>query len=63
MKIKKRREKILSLLSDNPHFTTTTLAKELGITVKGVEKQLAMLKTEGRLKRIGSPRNGYWEVE
>ena len=62
-KKEKSREKILRLLSESPHLTTIALAKELGITVKGVEKQLAMLKTEGRLKRIGSPRNGYWEVE
>ena len=62
-KKEKSREKILRLLSESPHLTTTALAKELGITVKGVEKQFTMLKTEGRLKRIGSPRNGYWEVE
>lgn len=59
----KSREKILRLLSENPHLTTTALAEELGITVKGVEKQLAILKAEGRLKRIGSPRSGYWKVE
>lgn len=63
IKKEKSREKILHLLSVNPHFTTTVLAEELGITVKGVEKQLAKLKAEGRLKRIGSPRSGYWEVE
>lgn len=62
-KKEKSREKILRLLSENPHLTTTALTKELGITVKGIEKQLAKLKAEGYLKRIGSPKCGYWEVE
>jgi predicted HTH transcriptional regulator len=28
-----------------------------------VEKQIAKLKAEGRLKRIGSHKGGHWEVQ
>jgi ATP-dependent DNA helicase RecG len=38
------------------------LAEELGITTRGVEKQIINLRREGRLRRIGPANGGYWEV-
>lgn len=56
------REKILSLLRVHPEYSAKKLAAEIGITPKGIEKQLAKLKFEGRIKRNGPDKGGNWEV-
>lgn len=38
------------------------MAELLGISVRAVEKQLANLKTAGKLCRIGGAKGGHWEV-
>lgn len=58
----KTTERILSLLKENPHHTTKSLAVTIGISAKGIEKQLSMLKSQNRIKRVGPDRGGYWEV-
>ena len=55
-------ERILMMLSENPHHTAKSLAEIIGISNKGVERQLAKLKSLGRIRRIGSDRSGHWEV-
>jgi len=58
----KTREKILSNLNATPYITMNELTKIVGISKKGVEWQMAKLKKEGRIKRIGPDKGGYWEV-
>lgn len=61
-KKKKSREKILDLLREHPEYTTARLAEQIGVTSKAVEKQLARLKAEGLVQRIGPDKGGRWEV-
>ena len=56
------RDAILKLLRKNPYMSTRDLAEEIGISAKGVEKQLGILKATGRLRRIGPDKGGKWEV-
>jgi ATP-dependent DNA helicase RecG len=56
------REKILRLITDNPHVSTADLARELGITRKGMEWHINRMKKDGLLKRLGADRGGHWEV-
>lgn len=56
------REAILKHLRKNPYMSTRDLAEEIGISAKGVEKQLGILKATGRLRRIGPDKGGKWEV-
>jgi len=58
----KSREKIISALKDNGLHTTKTLAELLGLSTKAIEKQLAKLKAEGILVRVGPDKGGHWEV-
>ena len=58
----KPRVKILSLISENPQITTPQLADAIGITTKGVEWQIAQLKKDGLLRRIGPAKGGRWDV-
>lgn len=59
----KSKEKILSMLSGNPHITTSELSAATGLSISGVGKHLRALKTEGRIKRIGPDKGGYWKVD
>ena len=56
------RDQILVLLSRNPKMTRKDLAIALEKSPNTVKGHIAKLKTDGQLKRIGSDRNGYWEV-
>ena len=59
----KSREKIITLLSENGKLSATSLAKEIGISPKAVEKHLANLKSEGIIERIGPDKGGHWKVK
>lgn len=60
--VEKTVEKILVLIKANPHITQKQLIHETGLTRRGVEWNLKKLKKEGRLKRVGPAKGGYWEV-
>jgi Fic family protein len=55
-------DKIIALLRENPRHSARTLADVIGISAKGVEKQLAKLKASGKLTRVGSAKGGHWQV-
>ncbi len=46
-----------------PHTSRKELAKIIGITEDGIKKQLANLKKEGMIERIGADYGGHWEVK
>ena len=54
--------KIFDLIMQYPDITRERLAKEVGLSVRGVEKNLAQLKAEGKIMRIGGRKGGHWEV-
>ena len=54
--------KILDLIAQYPDITRERLAKEVGLSVRGVEKNLAQLKSEGKIVRVGGRKGGHWEV-
>ena len=54
--------KILKLLGEFPEITRESLAAEVGLSVRGVEKNLAQLKSAGKIRRIGGNKGGRWEV-
>jgi len=54
--------KIVHMISDNPKITIPEMAEALGITTRAVEKQIAKLKREGKIKRIGPDKGGYWKA-
>ena len=58
----KTREKVISLINSNPHFSINEIAEETGISYHGIEQQIRKLKKEGRIKRIGPKKGGYWEI-
>jgi Fic family protein len=55
-------DKILAILKENPKTTIGEIATILKLSSRAIEKQIANLKKENRLIRVGSARKGHWEV-
>jgi ATP-dependent DNA helicase RecG len=60
---KKTREIILELIRKTPNITTARLAEETGLTPKGIEWQIAQLKKNGLLERVGPDKGGHWKIK
>ncbi len=58
----KASDAILTMIRENPSITRRELAAHLNLTMNGIDWNLNKLKKEGRLKRIGPDKGGYWEV-
>ena len=58
----KSSEKILRIMAEQPTITTAIIAKEIGISTRAVDKQIAKLKALGQLQRVGADKGGYWKV-
>ena len=55
-------ERLVSLLRIRPDIRTAEISKELGISLRTVSRILKRLRENGKIKRIGSDKKGYWEV-
>jgi len=58
----KSRVEILRLIEKNPVITTQELADAIGLTIKAIEKQLKILRVNGKLRHMGAKKRGHWEV-
>jgi ATP-dependent DNA helicase RecG len=58
----KTSDMILAVLAESPSATMAQMAEELGIHPSSVKKHLRNLKKQGRLRRIGPDKGGWWEV-
>ena len=55
-------DKIVYLMQKNNTITMKELSVELNLTQRAIEKQVAKLKNEKKIQRVGSARKGHWEV-
>ena len=53
---------VFSLIQSNPRITGEQLAKQLGIGLRTVRREVKRLKNEGCIERIGSDKAGHWVV-
>ncbi len=58
----KTRVKILELITQDSNISVEEMAESLGISRKGIEWQMAKLKSEDLVRRIGPDKGGHWEV-
>ena len=58
----KSKERILSVMAARPDAALPQVAKETGLSLAGVKKNVRQLKEEGRLRRVGPDKGGHWEV-
>ena len=54
--------KVYMFLKEDPTQTREMLANKTGRTVRTIQRALDKLSGEGKIKRIGSSKAGYWEV-
>jgi ATP-dependent DNA helicase RecG len=55
-------EKILTVLQRHPYITLKDLAGETGLSRRGVEYNIKMLKDKKQIRRVGPDKGGYWDV-
>ena len=55
-------KKLLVLINNNPHLTLDELSVRMGITTRGVEKQIKRLKEHRVIERQGSKKSGKWVI-
>jgi ATP-dependent DNA helicase RecG len=59
----KTTQEIIEAIKQNPEITRKELAELINdITEDGIKYHLNKLKKEGKLKRVGPDKGGYWEI-
>ena len=58
----KTSEKIFDLMRDNSQVTILEIAETVGRTTRAIEMQIAKLKDNGLIKRVGPDKGGHWVV-
>ena len=54
--------KVLNKLKENPTMTRNELSNDLGVSVRTIQRSLDKLVASNKIIRIGSTKNGYWEI-
>ncbi len=57
-----RRRRILAEMRNNPNITTVQLKIILDCAETTVENNIAFLRKNGYIERVGSKKTGYWKV-
>ena len=56
-------DKIVRLMVENRDVTIEQLAELCSVSSKTIKRDIAKLKNDGRVARIGSVKSGYWEIK
>lgn len=57
------KENILILIASDQRISTSKIAETLKVSKRTIERNISLLKAEGKLKRVGSARGGHWELD
>ncbi len=58
----KRLDEIVNMMKKDKSITALELADKLGVTDKTIKRDIAKLKNENRVVRVGSLKSGHWEI-
>ena len=53
---------ILDIIKNNPNITISKIADVTGKSTKTIQSKLNSLKKQEKIKRVGSNKNGYWQI-
>ena len=53
---------IIKLMQENNQITRIELSKKLKVNESTIKRNISKLRDKGLLRRIGSDKNGYWEI-
>jgi ATP-dependent DNA helicase RecG len=54
---------ILRLMATQPTISAKALSERVGMTPRGVQKNIDFLKKKGLVERVGPAKGGHWEVK
>jgi len=57
-----RTDRVLSVIRENNRLTREQLAKQVGISKGTLARELASLKKQNKIRRVGSNKSGHWEM-
>ena len=57
-----RMNRVLQILEQNKYSTRDQLADASNVSIETIKRDLRKLRDQGKIKRIGSDKTGYWEV-
>ena len=57
-----KQQQLLVLISEQPHATYDEYAMQLGVSRATVARNIKSFIAKGLIKRIGSDKNGFWEI-
>jgi len=60
--LSENQKKIIELVGRDKYITASEIAREIGISHRKVQENMAKLKEVGSLKRIGSAKGGHWQL-
>jgi ATP-dependent DNA helicase RecG len=58
----KTQQTILDAMRSNPNISAKAIAKIVGLTPRGVQKNIDSLKKAGLVERVGAAKGGHWVV-
>lgn len=61
-KVREKELEVLKLLMEDPGYTTSVLARKIGVSRKTVSNRIRSLKQKNIIIRIGSDTKGYWKI-
>ena len=60
--VSKNAKKLLELISENPNISAVIAGEKLLVSKRQAERLFAQLKENNMIKRVGTDKNGYWEI-
>ena len=63
VKLTDRQNMILQMFNEDKTLSREPLCEKMGLSKATIKREIAYLKSIGKLKRIGSDKTGYWLVE
>lgn len=54
---------MLLLINDNPSITQNEIKEQLQLARSHVQKIMKNLSDKGIIERVGSKKNGYWQIK
>lgn len=60
--LSKTQQAILDLLIEDPGYTREVLREKLNMTDRTIARHVKQLREKGIIHRVGSKKNGYWEI-
>ena len=62
VKLSKNKIKLLNLIKEDSNITIKSLSEKIGISQTAIQNNIKSLKDNNILKRVGSDKNGSWEI-